>query len=94
MSKAGVISLHSRCRAEVAISHYAVDHIEATTLPLVQPQLKVGSAGPWEILGAPFDVENPVGRSARNRGEDPIATVYGVQILPIREDRVVMTGPR
>ena len=93
MSEAVVVSLHSRRCTEVAIGHCAVDHIEAS-LPLVQPQLKVGSAGPWEILGAPFDVENPIGRSARNRGEDPIATVYGVQILPIREDRVVMTGPR
>ena len=93
MSEAVVVSLHSRRCTEVAVRDCAVDHIEAS-LPLVQPQLKVGSAGPWEILGAPFDVENPIGRTARNRGEDPIATVYGVQILPIREDRVVMTGPR
>jgi len=93
LSEAVVVSLHSRRCTEDAIGHCSVDHIEAS-LPLVQPQLKVGSASPWEILGAPFDVENPIGRSARNRGEDPIATVYGVQILPIREDRVVMTGPR
>ena len=62
--KGSVISLHSRGCASVALIHHAVDHIEAR-LPLVQPQLVVGPlAVVAEIDGAPFDVEDPVGRAA------------------------------
>ena len=63
-------------------------------MPFVQPQLKVGVAGPRKILSPPFDVEDAVGRGATDRREDPKPTVYRVQIVPIREDGIVVAGPR
>ena len=39
-----------------------VNDIEATLLPLVQPQLEVGSAAPREVLRPPLDVEDAVGK--------------------------------
>src|SRR6266404_4761637 len=92
MSKAVVVSLHSRCGTGVAITYCAVDHVKAS-LPLIQSQLEVGSAAPWEILRPPFDVQDAVGRGASDRGKDPKPTVYRVQVVPIWEDRVVMSGP-
>ena len=63
-------------------------------MPFVQPQLKVGVAAPRKILSPPFDVEDAVGRGATDRREDPKPTVYRVQIVPIREDGIVVAGPR
>src|SRR4029453_8558626 len=68
--KGGVVSLHSRGCAGVALSHGAVDHIEAC-LPLVQPQLVVGRRSRCgKIDSAPFDVEDTIGRRAGHRGEN------------------------
>ena len=59
--------------------------------------------GSSEVNSAPFDIEDPVGRSARNRGEDTAgstresraaAVCIGALVVPVREYRVVMTGPR
>jgi len=93
--KAGVVSLHSRSSAAVALSHCAVDHVEAS-LSLIQLQLELGTAAPREggVLRAPLNVENAVGRSATYRCEYAIPGVDQKQIAPVREDRVVVTGPR
>jgi len=64
------------------------------TLPLVQPQLKVRTATSREVLGAPFNVEDAVGRSATYRSEDTKSAVDQIQIVPVWEDRVVVSGPR
>ena len=49
LGKGGVVLLHSRCGRCVAISHRAIDHVKAR-LPLIQPQLEVGSATSREVL--------------------------------------------
>src|SRR6266496_1118528 len=61
--KGGVVLLYSRRGRCVAASHCAVDHIEAC-LPLIQPQLEVGTAAPREILRTPLYVEDAVGSTA------------------------------
>ena len=90
--KGGVIFLHSGCGRRVASTDCAVDHIKAT-LPLIQPQLKVGIATPREVLRAPFDVEDAIGRRATYRGKYAKPTVDQIQIVPIWQDRVVVSGP-
>jgi hypothetical protein len=103
LSKKRVISLHSTCGAGVAKSDRAPDHIKAI-LPLIQPQLVIGPHGDiGEVNRAPFDIEDPVGRSARHRGEDaagatresraPALRIRAL-VVPVREDRVVVTDPR
>src|SRR6516164_6006027 len=85
LRKGGVVLLHP-CRGRcVAVTHCAVDHIEAS-LSLVKPQLEVGSATPREVLAAVLDVKDAVGSSTANGGKYPKATVYIVQIVPVRED--------
>jgi hypothetical protein len=91
--KAGVVSLHSRRGRCVAVGHCAVDHIKAR-LPLIQPQLEVGTAAPWEVLRPPLDVEDAVGSRTTYRCEDAEPTVDQIQVVPVREDRVVVAGPR
>ena len=72
--KDGVVLLNTGgCRC-VAVAQGAVDHIK-TGLSFVQSQLEVGSAGPGEVLSAPFNVEDAVGRNASNRSENPIPGV-------------------
>jgi hypothetical protein len=93
LGKVGVVLLHSRCGAGVAISHCAVNYVE-TTLPLVQPQLEVGAAAPRKILCPPLNVEDAVGRCATYRGEYAKPGVDQVQVVPVREDGVVVAGPR
>jgi hypothetical protein len=103
LSKERVVSLHSGCGRCVAVSHCAVDHIKAWLPPFVQPQLEVSSRGRGsEVNSAPFDIEDPVGRSARNRGEDTATATresrapgvcIGALVVPVGEDRVVVTGP-
>ena len=92
LSKERVVSLHSGCGRCVAISHCAVDHVKAC-LPLVQPQLEVGIAAPREVLRPPLNVEDAVRRSATYRCEYTEPTVDQIQVVPVREDRVVVGGP-
>jgi hypothetical protein len=56
-----------------------------------------------KVNGAPFDIEDPVGRSARHRGEDAASSTresrapglrIGALVVPVREDGVVVGGPR
>ena len=92
LSKEGVVSLHSRCGRCVAAGHCAVDHIKAR-LPLIQPQLKVGSAASREVLRPPLDVEDAVGSSATYRCEYARRAIDQIQVVPIREDCVVVGSP-
>src|SRR5207302_2235040 len=71
----------------------AVDDVEAC-LPLVQPQLEVGSAAPREVLRPPLDVEDAVGSSATYRCEYAGRTIDQIQVVPVGVDRVVVAGPR
>jgi hypothetical protein len=91
--KRGVVFLHAGCGRCIAAAHCAVDDVKAT-LPLVQPQLKVGIATPREVLCPELDVEDAVGSSATYRGEDTEPTVHQIQVVPVWEDRVVVGGPR
>ena len=93
--KAGVISLHSRSSGGVAVGHCAVDHVKAC-LSLIQLQLELGTAAPRDggVLRAPLNVENAVGRSATYGCEYAKPGVGQKQIVPVREDRVVVAGPR
>lgn len=98
-----VVFLHSPCGADVAISHCAPDYIKAI-LPLIQPQLVIGPvARIGEINRAPFDIENPVGRTATGRGEHTAGSVresrapalrVRAQVVPVGENRVVVASPR
>ena len=74
------------------LSHCAVDHVKAS-LPLIQPQLEAGIAASREVLCTPLDVEDAVGSSATYRGEYAEPTVHQIQVVPVREDRVVVGGP-
>ena len=104
MSNERVVSLHTGCGRCVAVSHCAVDHIKAWLLPLIQPYLVVSGRGrSSEVNSAPFNIEDPVGRSARHRGENAaVATgesrapgvCIGALVVPVREDGVVVSGPR
>ena len=97
------VSLHAGCGRCVAVSHCAVDHVKAWLPPLVQPQLEVSSRGrSSEVNSAPFNVEDPVGRCARHRGEYTARSAgesrapgvcIGALVVPVREDRVVVTDP-
>src|SRR5262245_23274970 len=91
--KGGVVLLHSGCSAGVATSHCAVNHVKAC-LTLVQPQLEPGIAATREVLRPPLDVKDAVGRSATYRCEYAKPGVDQIQVVPIRVDRVVMSGPR
>jgi hypothetical protein len=91
--KGGVVFLYSSCGAGVGISHCAVDHVKAC-LPLVQPQLVVGSAVSREVLRPPLDVEDAVGGSAAYRCEYAGRAIDQIQVVPVWEDRVVVGGPR
>ena len=103
LSKDGVVLLHSRCGAGVALLHRTVDHIEAA-LPFVQPQLKVGRLGAVaQICCAPFNVEDTIWRTARYRGEDTAGTTretraaslrIGLQVVPIGHDGIIVRNPR
>ena len=92
MIKACVVSLHSGCGRCVSVTHCAVDHIEAC-LPLVQPQLQIGAPAPREVLRPPLDVEDAIRCRAAYRCEDAKSTINQIQIVPVREDRVAVTGP-
>jgi hypothetical protein len=92
-SKDAVVSLHSGCGTGVATTDRAVDHIEAF-LPLIESQLEVGGATPWEVLRAPLDIEDAVRRRATSRSEDSKPAVYQVQVVPVRVDRVIVAVPR
>jgi hypothetical protein len=75
LRKGRVVLLHSSCGAAVPIGHRAVDYVEAA-LALIQPQLVVGlQGGVGKINRAPLNVEYPVGRSARYRGENTALAV-------------------
>ena len=94
--------LHSTCGGCVAQSHRAIDHIKPA-LSLIQPQLVVGRHGDiGKVNRAPFDIEDPVGRTARHRCEDTAGSTrksrapglrIGALVIPVREDRVVVGGP-
>src|SRR4029077_9176007 len=75
LCKVGVVLLHSRRGAGVPVGQRAIDHIEAC-LSLIQSQLEAGAAAPREVLGTPFNVEDPVGSSATCRGEYAKPTVH------------------
>src|SRR5438477_506347 len=77
----------------VAVGHCAVDHVKAT-LPLVQPQLEIGTAAAREVLRPPLDVKDAVGRTATYRGEYAKPAINQIQVVPIWEDGVVVGSPR
>jgi hypothetical protein len=85
--------LHSRRGTGVTITHCAVDHVKAC-LALIQPQFEAGIAAPREVLRPPFNVEDAVGCSATDRGEYAEPSIDQIQVVPIREDRVVVGSPR
>jgi hypothetical protein len=97
LSKERIVSLHSSCGRCVATNHRAIDHIKAI-LSLIQPQLVVSRrTDVGKVNGAPFDIEDPVGRSARHRGEDTAGATresratalrIGALVVPIREDQI------
>jgi hypothetical protein len=87
-----VVSLHPRSSRCVTITHCAVDHVEAT-LPLVQSQLQIGTATAREVLRPPLDVKNAVGSRSTYRCEDAEPTIDQIEVVPVREDGVVVGGP-
>ena len=87
-----VILLDSGCGRCVAIVHSTVNHVKAC-LPLIQPQLEAGTASPREVLCPPFNVEDAVRRSATYRCEYAKPAIDQIEVVPVREDRVVVSGP-
>jgi hypothetical protein len=93
LGKAGIVLLHTGGGRQVTAGYGAVDDIEAT-LSLVQPQLKVGTASPRKVLCSPLNVEDAVGSCATYRGEYTEPGVDQPQVVPIREDGIVVRNPR
>jgi len=103
LSKERVVSLHPGCGRCVAKGHRAIDHIKPA-LSLIQPQFVVGPHGDiGKVDRAPFDIEDPVGRTARHRCEDTAGSTrksrapalrIGALVIPVGEDGVVVGGPR
>ena len=103
LSKEGVVSLHSGCGRCVATSHRPIDD-NKKPLSLIQPEFVVSRRGRIsEVNSAPFDIEDPVGRSARNRREHTAvatresrapAVCIGALVVPVGEDGAVVIGPR
>jgi hypothetical protein len=91
--ESSIVLLHSGCSRCVPVTHCAIDHVKAC-LPLVQPQLEAGTAASGEVLCPPLNVEDAVGRGATDRSEYTKPAVYQIQVVPIREDRVVVSSPR
>jgi len=92
LSNERIVSLHSGCGRCVSVAHGAIDHVKAL-LPLIQPQLNVGSTASREILRPPLNVEDAVGRGATYRGEYAEPAIDQIQVVPIRVDGVVVGGP-
>ena len=104
LRKGGIVPLHTGGGRCVAIGNSGVHYIKPA-LPLVQPQLKVGvTRVRTEIDCAPFDVEDTVGRGARNRGVNsttavgvagatPARHLIGAQVIPIRQHGIVVCTP-
>jgi hypothetical protein len=92
LSKERVVPLHSGCGRCVAATRCAVDYVKAQ-LPFVQSQLEAGTAAPREVLCTPLNIEDAVGSSAAYRCEYTKPAVDQIQVIPIREDRVVVGGP-
>jgi hypothetical protein len=93
LNESAVISLHPRSSRCVTITHCAVDHVEAT-LPLVQPQLKVGTAAAREVLRPPLNVEDAVGSRATHRREYAEPAIDQIEVVAVWEDGEVMGSPR
>jgi hypothetical protein len=91
--KAVVVSLHTPGGRCVTVGYCAVDHVKAA-LPLIQPQLEVGTARSRKVLRSPLNVEDAVGSSATYRGEYAKPAVNQIQVVPVRKDGVVVAGPR
>ena len=106
LGKGGVVLLHSRRCAGVALTDLAVMHIKAC-LPFIQGQAEIGPlVGVVEINGAPFDVEDPVRRTAAHRDINAAGAaripraaspgggvIISAQVVPVWEDGVVMSSP-
>jgi len=93
LNESGVVSLYPRSSRCVAVVHSTVDHVEAT-LPLIQSQLKVGTAAAREVLRPPLNVKDAVGSSATYRCEYAKPAVDQIEVVPVWEDRVVVGSPR
>ena len=74
-TRVGRASLHPAYFAATVVTCHPIEHVKEAWLVLIEARFEVGSARPWEILGAPLDVEGAIGRSTSHRGEDPKTTV-------------------
>jgi hypothetical protein len=93
LNESGVVSLYPRSSRCVAVVHSTVDHVEAT-LPLIQSQLKVGTAAAREVLRPPLNVEDAVWSRATYRREYAEPAIDQIEVVPVWEDGVVMGSPR
>jgi hypothetical protein len=102
LDKITVVFLQSGCLPQIAVGRSGVDDVEAL-LVLVQSQLEVGPEGHWVVQGAPLDVEDAIGSSTRHRGVNPagasritctVGQLLRGQIFPVRQDGIVVGGPR
>ena len=82
------VALDAHRRAGAPLGHDAVDHLEVGRV-LVEHDLKIGGAGAWEVLGAPFDVERLAAGWAGQQGENTFARTVGAKVVPMRQDREV-----
>ena len=57
----------------------------------IKAEFEVGRTGSIEISCAPFDVEDSVGRAARDRSEYAVVRVISSQISLIRKNNSVQT---
>ena len=65
-----------------------------TTLPLIQSQLEIGTTTSREVLSPPFDIEDAVGSGATYRCKYAEPTIDQIEVVPVREDGVVVAAPR
>ena len=98
----GAAGLHAPDFPAAVISVSPIEDVKETWCVLVEPHFKIRRATETKISCAPFNIEFPVRRSARDRGENPAATgkihtvgyLIGTQVAVIRQNCLVQKAIR
>jgi hypothetical protein len=81
-------SLHAHRRIETVARHSSIDDVE-TRLAFVEANFKIETARRLaKRRGAPFDIEDAVGRGAGDGCEDAFARAADGQVGEMRKDRI------
>ena len=89
---AGIL-LHSDSRAVIGVAKYPVNDLKLLQRGvLVQAHLRVDGAVTGRTKGTPLNIEDTIGGSARNRGENASARAARVEVIPQSSDGIIEPG--